>query len=306
MMSTNSDVPIKVCLFYAHEDEDLLEKLARHLSGLNTDEISIWDARNIDPGRDRTEEINTYLNTADLILLLISSDFISSDECDKVMLRALKQQNTPQSHVIPIILRPGHYKDEPFSNLQALPRNGKAITTWPNADEAFSHVVTSVREMANEGLVAVPQCTNKTNSNHNAGDKADSVEVTVNVTCTSEVYDKQEAEKIVANLLRQEATQDFGTNYALVNTIRITITRAKVEDANKGTVSLTYQAAGLWAYQFDTIQKQNLAKLIAGKPRQTAIDLLKQQIGVSEVQIEGGAGNLPTEHIKITIEIRPV
>jgi VCBS repeat-containing protein len=157
-----------------------------------------------------------------------------------------------------------------------------------------------------EEFVAPPRCTNKLSSDHNAGDKASSVKVTVVATCTGEVYDRQGAEKVAADLLKQEEVQNFSASYALVGTIATVVVKVTVVNADKGTVSLQVKARGLWVYQFDATQKQRLTKLIVGKTAQDAIKVLKKQDGVSKIQISGDVGTLPTDPTKIIIKIGSV
>ncbi len=88
--------------------------------------------------RKRPNEIQTHLNAAPIILLLISPDFISSDYCYSIeMKQAVKRHEAGGARVVPIILRPVEWKDAPFGKLQALPKHAKPITKWSNRDDAF-------------------------------------------------------------------------------------------------------------------------------------------------------------------------
>jgi hypothetical protein len=72
---------------------------------------------------------------------------MASEYCyDLEMQRAMERHQAGTARVIPIILRPTDWKDTPFSKLQALPKDGKPITTWENQDEAFLNVVQSIRK----------------------------------------------------------------------------------------------------------------------------------------------------------------
>ena len=80
------------------------------------------------------------------MLLLISPDFIYSDYCyEREMKRALERHEKGETRVIPVILRPCDWRGLPFGKLMATPKDGKAITTWPNIDSAFLDVVTSIK-----------------------------------------------------------------------------------------------------------------------------------------------------------------
>jgi TIR domain len=139
--------PFEVFYSYAHEDETLRDELEKHLKLLQREGlISNWHDRRIEPGGDWQSEIDSHCQSADIILLLVSADFISSDYCYGVeMKEALRRHERHEAIVIPIILRPVDWHSAPFARFQALPRDGKAITTWLNRDEAFADVSRGIR-----------------------------------------------------------------------------------------------------------------------------------------------------------------
>src|SRR2546423_49301 len=112
---TTSSGTVQVFYSYAHEDERLLHKLNGHLSSLRReDKIAIWYDRDIRAGSDWEHSIDAHLNTADIILLLISSDFIASDYCYSVEVqRALERHHMGEACVIPIILKPVDWQNTP-------------------------------------------------------------------------------------------------------------------------------------------------------------------------------------------------
>ena len=159
----------------------------------------------------------------------------------------------------------------------------------------------------NEQLTGTPQCKPNVSANHQAGDQAASVTVTVTFTCTGEVYDRAGALSLAAKLLGDQAATDFGTAYALVGKVTTTLTQAVIANAARGTITLTVAAQGLWAIQFSAAQKQTLATLIAGKTPQQAQTLLLAQPGVQQVniQLSQGSNALPTDAHQISIVIQP-
>jgi hypothetical protein len=132
---------------YAHTDERLRKQLEKHLGLLRQEGIiAEWHDRNIVPGSDWAQEINMHLSSATIILLLISPDFLSSDYCYGIeMQQALARHDMGEACVIPVILRPVDWDGAPFARLQCLPRDGKAVTTWSNRDEAFLNVAQGIR-----------------------------------------------------------------------------------------------------------------------------------------------------------------
>src|SRR5947209_19505570 len=141
--------PVEVFCSYAHEDETWLRKLETHLSLLKRQGlVSLWHDRHIAPGTDWAKTIDIRLETASIILLLISADFLASDYCYGIELqRALERHQRGKARVIPIILRPCDWQTSPFAPLQCLPRDGKAVTVWQNPDEAFLDIVQGLRRI---------------------------------------------------------------------------------------------------------------------------------------------------------------
>jgi hypothetical protein len=160
-----------------------------------------------------------------------------------------------------------------------------------------------------EQFVSSPQCMPGITSDHQASDRATNVTVTVAVTCTGEVYDHQAAQSMAANLLRQGAARDPGPGYALVGNLVTDVMQVSVTDTKKGTLSLMVEAEGVWVYQFGAVQKQALAKLLAGKSKQNAQALLLEQKGVTTaaIQFSGSNGNtLPSDPTQIIIMVQNV
>ena len=143
---------IEVFISYSHKDEEHFADLKTHLSVLlRQGLIDIWHDRQIGAGTDWKEQIDAHLNSAELMLALISADFLASDYCyEKEMQRALQRAALGEAQVIPIIVRPSDWQSTPLGDLQALPKNGKAITTWTNRDEAMQDVVQGIRKVVND------------------------------------------------------------------------------------------------------------------------------------------------------------
>lgn len=148
-MNPPASKPVSVFLSYAHKDESLLEKLNVFLSSLKRcDLIETWHDRAILPGQDWSDEIDQNLEAAEVILLLISQDFINSDYCYGIeMKRALERRNAGEAEVIPISLRPADWTGMAFSELQALPKGAKPITRWDDQDEALLDVAKGIRKV---------------------------------------------------------------------------------------------------------------------------------------------------------------
>src|SRR5689334_19796521 len=116
---------------YAHEDQLFANQLKTHFAPLERlYPWMLWTDMEICAGEEWDRTIQKYLNTAQIILLLISPDFMASDYCYKKELkRAMERHERREAYVIPIIIRPVvHWKKTRFGKLQALPDDGRPIT----------------------------------------------------------------------------------------------------------------------------------------------------------------------------------
>jgi hypothetical protein len=144
----------RVFISYSHKDEHLRNELEKHLSALRHQGIvETWHDRRIIAGKDFNSEISEQLEKADIILLLVSSDFIASPYCYGVeMKRAMERHRSGEAHVIPVILRPCDWQELPFGKLLATPPDGKPVTKYPDQDDAFLEVTRAIRRAVEELL----------------------------------------------------------------------------------------------------------------------------------------------------------
>lgn len=133
---------VKLFISYSHKDERHREALESHLKVLGrAGLLDVWHDRRIDASEDWKGEIDRALDEADVVVLLVSADFLASDYCYDVELnRALERQAKGECRVVPVIIRDANWHLAPISGLQALPKDGKPITTWPNKDKAWRSV----------------------------------------------------------------------------------------------------------------------------------------------------------------------
>ena len=138
---------IRLFLSYSHQDEDLRKELEKHLAALRRDGvIDIWQDRRIGPGDEFDREISNQLESADIVLLLVSSDFLHSDYCyDIEMKRALELHAEGSARVIPVILRPCDWQKTPLGKLNAIPTDGKPVIEHASLDHGFLEVARAVR-----------------------------------------------------------------------------------------------------------------------------------------------------------------
>lgn len=137
---------------YAHEDDELRKKLITFLGPLRQQKrIAEWHDRKIEPGALWDKEIRSELGQANLILFLLSPEFLDSDYCFGVEVEtALDRMKRGEAKVVPILLRPCLWDHSVFSALQIIPRDGKAVGSWGSLDEALSGVAREISKMVAE------------------------------------------------------------------------------------------------------------------------------------------------------------
>lgn len=150
----------KLFLSYSKNDNDLLQEFIRHLAVLKMQgHIATWHDEAIDPGDNWTDEIRTRLYEADIILILLSSNFMATQSIWEVEVKtALERREQGQVRIIPIVLRACDWRSTVFGQIQPLPRSGEPVFKWQDRDEAWLDVVQGIRriiEKMNEGLATV-------------------------------------------------------------------------------------------------------------------------------------------------------
>ena len=143
---------LEVFFSYSSADKELCEQLLRHLSALKRQgTIDQWRNCQIMAGENRMEEIERHLDSAHVVLLLVSADFIESDHCFSIeMKRAMERHEVGKARVIPVILREVDYCGMPFERLEPLPQNRIPVTSWQNQDEAFTDIAKGIRAAIDE------------------------------------------------------------------------------------------------------------------------------------------------------------
>jgi TIR domain len=147
---------IKIFLSYSHTDEVLRAEFDKHLALLKRQGVvDVWSDHCIRPGEELDSVIDVGIESADIVLLLISSDFIHSDYCfGREMKIAMERHDQKRSIVVPIILRPCDWHSSQFGRLKALPTDGKAVIKWTILDEAFLDVVQQLRLLISKANVS--------------------------------------------------------------------------------------------------------------------------------------------------------
>jgi hypothetical protein len=146
-MVLRSATEVEVCYLYVPEDRDLVGELDKHLAVIRRQMlVSFW-------GVDQELYdffLDMHLDSASIILVFISSDFLRSDYCNgPIMQRVIQRHGVGEVRVILISLRPATLEGTPIGTLQAevLPHNEKPVTSWENQDAAFVDIATSMKNV---------------------------------------------------------------------------------------------------------------------------------------------------------------
>lgn len=143
---------VQIFCSYSHKDSKYRSELEVFLSNLRQQGlVQVWHDRLIEPGMDWAQEIDRNLNHANLVLLLVSADFMASQYCMGIELRqALKRQKAEGVRVVPILIRECDLVGAPFSSLQWLPTGSKPVKKWKDRDSAWTDVAKGIRQVVEE------------------------------------------------------------------------------------------------------------------------------------------------------------
>lgn len=140
---------VRVFVSYAHKDQQYMEDLRTHLRPLERQGIiKTWYDLQMMPGQSLRETMEQELEEANLILLLVSPDYLASDYVyERELTRAVERHNAGQAVTIPIIIRSTDWVGTPLAKLQFLPASGRPISSWRNVDEAWLDVIRNIRQI---------------------------------------------------------------------------------------------------------------------------------------------------------------
>ncbi|MCM2561364.1 toll/interleukin-1 receptor domain-containing protein [Lutimaribacter sp. EGI FJ00015] len=137
----------RVFISYSHADEGLRDELEVHLAMLKRQGlVDVWHDRRLLAGDHLDWTISKELDESDVILLLVSPNFLASDYCYKIEKgRALERHHEGTARLISVILRPCDWTNTDLAQFLVTPTDGKPLTQWPDRDEAFLDVTRQIR-----------------------------------------------------------------------------------------------------------------------------------------------------------------
>jgi formylglycine-generating enzyme required for sulfatase activity len=137
---------LRVFVSYSSSDDAHRQQLDRFLKPfVRAGIVEIWHDRKIEPGQEWGTAIAQELQSADVIVLLVSSAFLASDYCyEKEMTRALERHDRGEARVIPVILATCSWESSPFAKLQVLPDRAKPLSKYGRRDEAWTQIAKAI------------------------------------------------------------------------------------------------------------------------------------------------------------------
>ncbi len=142
----------KIFISYSSEDRQYYEALVKHLTGLERSGlIEHWSDNEILPGMPWDKAVKKQLQIADIIIFLVSSDFINSDYINDIEInKAIKRYNKREVIIVPIIARICDFESLALHQFQALPTHAKPISTWDDKDAAWLNVLDGLKKLINQ------------------------------------------------------------------------------------------------------------------------------------------------------------
>jgi hypothetical protein len=181
-MSAENKNGLEIFISYSHKDQEYRDKLVTFLTPLEFDNIiRVWHDQKIMPGQDWDKEITKTLAKSDIVLLLLSADFLASNYIRVKELKiAFERHAKQEAVVIPIIIRPCPWKrHQKLSELQALPKGGKAVSLWEDEDDALNNVFEGIEKAITHinTFLELPQDTQEKTRHSSFPREIDSIQV---------------------------------------------------------------------------------------------------------------------------------
>ncbi len=140
---------MKIFISYSHKDQETLDRLHTHLAVLKREgAVQTWYDREILAGDEIDDVIMQNLEDSDIFLAIISPDFLASTYCyEQEMDHAISRHESKDIRVIPVITEPCEWLATPLKKFKAVPKDGKPISEWKNANTAYLDIVTEIRNV---------------------------------------------------------------------------------------------------------------------------------------------------------------
>lgn len=141
--------PKNIFVSYSSKDEIYLKELRQHFKTMrDNNEINYFDGGMIAPGDLWDEKIKQHLQQADIIILLISVDFINSGYINDIELKqAIEKHSRNECKIIPIVARECDFENAGIGKFQAIRYNNKSLQNCgEDRDNAYKYIIAKIRE----------------------------------------------------------------------------------------------------------------------------------------------------------------
>ncbi|MBX7243818.1 MAG: toll/interleukin-1 receptor domain-containing protein, partial [Bacteroidia bacterium] len=146
---TKSFAPARIFISFTASDEEHLIKLENQFKpALRNKPVTIWHKGKMPFSEERFQVIEQELNQADIIILLVSADYLAEDEIwQHEFMPAYARLQKKKCVVIPVILSACAWQTTEISGLKVLPEINRAISQMPDTDAAWLTVVKATMDL---------------------------------------------------------------------------------------------------------------------------------------------------------------
>lgn len=139
---TTTKVMKKVFISYSKEDAAYLKDLKSILKPIAREgKISAWDDTQLHPGEEWDSKIMAELETADIILMLVSRYMLATDYIyEKEMKKAIERAEKGEAVFVPIMIRDCDWNDSPFAKFNILPSKAKPVSDYADQEKAWTEI----------------------------------------------------------------------------------------------------------------------------------------------------------------------
>ncbi|WP_437637570.1 TIR domain-containing protein [Sorangium sp. So ce854] len=141
--------PVDVFISHVPEDERPLGRLEVHLGLMKRQGLlRTWHRGRVGAGGEPGADAAARLDAAWLILLLVSADYLASEDCfTHEMTRALARHDSGAARVIPVLVHACDWASAPFARLEPLPTGSKPVSSWRNRNEGWANIARGIRSI---------------------------------------------------------------------------------------------------------------------------------------------------------------
>ena len=172
-------------------------------------------------------------------------------------------------------------------NFQTVTKNDIANAAAPLQSDLAASVQGALQGQLKQGeQLQPPPCSPTVTPDHQIGQEATTVKVTVSEMCSSIAYNDQELTNKVMQLLSTQATKKLGAGYSILENPQISIIQATSNHTSPPLVFLSFKAQSAWVYALTTQEQRHMKQLIAGKTKEQAMQLLHNLPDIESASLE--------------------